>query len=231
MQDKKELSIVFPLFNEEENVRPVVLPVAEALRSNNIDYELVLVDNGSYDSTGKILDELSSENSRIKKIRVERNQGYGHGVICGLNACSGAFVGFMCGDGQVKPEVVVDVYNKLINDNLDLAKAARVERKDGLKRRVISGIYNSLFILFFNVGTKDVNGTPKIFKRELLKKFEPFFKDYFIDAGIMIKAKEYDLRIGEVPVLFLAREKGESNINFAALIEFLKNIIYSKFLK
>lgn len=231
MTKQKELSIVFPLYNEAENIYPVVMPIAQVLKSHNIDYELVLVDNGSFDGTGQILENLSRLDDRFKKVIVKHNQGYGWGVICGLKAATGRFVGFMCGDGQIYPKAVIDVFNKLKHENLDIAKVKRVVRKDGLKRRAISEIYNLLFFLFFNVGTMDVNGTPKIFKGELLDKFAPSSKDWFIDAEIMIKAKELGLKIGEVPVVFLARQKGKSNVGLSAILQFLKNMIRYKFSK
>jgi len=207
------------------------MPIAQVLKSHGIDYELVLVDNGSLDRTGQILEDLSRLDARFKKVTVKHNQGYGWGIICGLKASTGRFVGFMCGDGQIYPKAVMDVFNKLKYENLDLAKVKRAVRKDGLKRHVISEIYNLLFFLFFNVGTMDVNGTPKIFKRELLDKFAPSSKDWFIDADIMIRAKELGLKIGEVPVVFLARQKGKSNISLSAIFQFLKNMIRYKFFK
>jgi len=223
-----ELSIVVPLFNEETNVEWVAAELVKAFESANIDYELVLVNNGSKDRTGEILGRLTSENSRIRVVSLVKNAGYGGGILSGLHACSGRFIGYTWGDGQVAAASHVEVYQKLKREGLDLCKARRIERHDGPVRKVVTVSYNLLFPLFFRSATRDVNGCPKMFKREVFEKMNVVSKDWFIDAEIMIKSSQCGSKSGEVPVVFAARRHGSSNVGFRTVMEFIRNMIAYK---
>ena len=219
-------SLVIPFYNEEESIEQVVSGLVNSFEKGSIDYELILVNNGSVDRSPKILENLAKENpAKIKVVHVSVNQGYGWGIISGLKQASGEFVGNMCGDGQIKPDDVVKVFNSMKNENYDLVKVKRVVRKDGILRKVLSTAYHLLLLVTFNIRKLDVNGTPKVLKRELLEIISPSSKDWFIDAEIMIKAKYLKLRIKEIPVEFLRREKGTSHVAFATSFEFTKNIL------
>lgn len=219
------LSLVIPFYNEEKNIQRVVNGLINSFGESSIDYELILVNNGSADETPQILEDLAKEKpDKIKVVHIPVNQGYGWGIINGLKNASGEYVGFMCGDDQIKPEDVLRVFSSVKNENYDLAKVKRVARKDGIIRKVLSTAYNFLFLVMFNARTLDVNGSPKIFKRELLALISPSSKDWFIDAEIMIKAKYLNLKAGEVPVEFLRREKGVSHVEFTTMLEFAKNM-------
>lgn len=224
-----ELSIIVPLYNEEANLPRVPVEIAAALEADGIDYELVLVENGSADGTGRVLDEMSRANPRIQVVRVSRNEGYGWGVIHGLGAARGEFSGFMGGDGQIRAEDVVRVYRLLRQEGCDLAKVRRVERHDGFKRRVVTTLCNLLFPLLFPVRTRDINGTPKIGRTEMLRSLRLRSKDWFIDAEVMIKLGRRRARIAEVPVEFLARGRGASNVRWTSIVEFLVNILRALF--
>ena len=197
--------------------------------SSSSDYELILVNNGSVDKSPQILENLAgTKPGKIKVVHISVNQGYGWGIINGLKLASGEFVGYMCGDGQIKPQDVIKVFHSIKNENYDLVKVKRVVRKDGIIRKVLSTVYNFLFLVAFNARTLDVNGSPKVFKRELLEIISPSSKDWFLDAEIMIKAKYLNLKVEEVPVEFLRREKGRSHVGFLTILEFTKNMFYYK---
>lgn len=225
-----KFSLVIPFYNEEENVRSVVDGLVNAFEEKLTDYELILVNNGSMDKTPQILEEMSErKRGKIKVVHVPVNQGYGWGIINGLSAAGGDFVGYMCGDGQIQPGDVVRAFDCINSGKCDLAKVKRVARRDGLVRKVLSQGYNSLFFLLFNVRSLDVNGSPKILKRELLEVVSPVSKDWFIDAELMIKAKHLDLKVEEVPVEFLRRKAGRSHVKFATIWEFVKNMFGYRF--
>ncbi len=223
------LSLVVPFYNEEKNVRGVVSGLASSFDDASTDYELILVNNGSADKSPQILEDLARERpNRIKVVHVPVNHGYGWGIISGLRLASGKFVGYMCGDGQVKPADVAKVFDSIKNGDCDLAKVKRITRRDGLVRKILSTGYNLLFLLAFNVKTLDVNGSPKVLRRELLETISPTSKDWFIDAEIMIKAKCLNLRIAEIPVEFLRREEGRSHVAFSTILEFVQNMLNYK---
>lgn len=221
-----ELSLVVPCYNEEETIENMAERSIGGLTNANIDFELILVDNGSFDNTAIVLDELANRYSQIKIVTVPKNEGYGWGVISGLRNCSGKFMGFVHADGQTTVEDVIKVYEKLKSDNLDVCKGKRTMRHDGLYRLFLSRSYNFLFHVFCSVDVEDVNGPPKLLRHDAYKKLNISSKDWFIDAEILIKAKSMGLRIGDVPVEFKKREKGKSKVKMTTIFEFLWDIIH-----
>ena len=218
------LSLVFPFFNEEGNVRMAVEPLVNLLRSEEIDYELVLVNNGSHDRTGSILQDLAVHEPRLKVVTVMENRGYGNGILHGLQAASGQYVGYLCGDGQIVSADIVRVYQVMLAEGYDLCKVWRKTRQDGSLRKLISFFYNTIFSIVFRPGCRDINCSPKIFKRELLAPLDLWSKDWFLDAEIMIKARHLRLKVGEIPVTFYPRNSGKSNVRLATIGEFVWNL-------
>jgi len=144
----------------------------------------------------------------------------------GLEIASGNTIAVLDGDGQFPLEDVARVYEELKGGDLDLVKTYRETRSDGVYRRFISGIFNSLFkILFPGFGCRDVNSKPKIFTDEALKKMELRSDDWFIDAEILIKARRLGLRISEIPTQFTKLSSRTSFIKPAAILEFISNLV------
>lgn len=219
-----ELSLAIPLYNEEENVESVVAELVRALEDQGIDYELVLVNNGSQDATGEIIERLARENPRLVPVHIPVNQGYGWGIITGLRHCRGRYLGYAWGDNQVRAEDVVRIFLRLREGGVDLVKSRRVERHDGLQRLIITKVYNTVFPLFFPVHSADVNGCPKIFTRAAYEAIRPQSKDWFLDAEIMIKAHRLGLRVEEIPVIFYPRASGKSKVRWKTVVEFALNM-------
>jgi len=218
------LSLVIPFYNEEEIMEEVIHSIVEELVRSMLDYELVLVDNGSEDRTGAILERIAFQDNKIMPLHIKVNRGYGHGVIEGLKQCRGEYLGFMCGDGQIRPECITAVFSRLLKTEARFCKVRRVERKDDLPRRIITVVYNFLFPLLFRVKVRDINGTPKIFTRGFYKEMQPTCRDWFIDAEMVIRATRAGVPIEEVPVTFHERSRGKSKIGLAAILEFLRNM-------
>lgn len=228
---KPLLSLVTPVYNEQDSIENTIKELIFELKKLKIDFELITVDNGSQDFSGKKLENLAKLFKEIKVISVFPNQGYGGGVITGLEKARGDIIGFLWSDGQVKAKDVVRVYENLLSRNLDLCKARRVKRYDGLIRGVITTLYHLIFNLVFKTHFADVNGCPKIFKREVLLKINPQSRDLFLDAEVMLRAARYNLKIGEVPVTLYSRSGGKSSIGIRSIFEFLKNIIIYRIIK
>lgn len=225
-QRKPTFSVVLPFYNEEDIVENVVRSLIFECEKNNLNVKLVLVNNGSFDKTGAIINHLKNEFSVIKSITIGKNKGYGYGIRKGLEVCKTPYIGYMWGDGQIKPLYLVRVAKKLIaNPDLDICKIVRIKRYDGLKRFLVTKIYNFLFSSMFLIKMKDVNGTPKIFKRSIYEKINLKSNDWFLDAELLIKAKNKNLSIGEIPAIFTPRIGGTSNVSYLTIFEFLINIL------
>lgn len=221
-----DISLVMPCYNEEASIGTTAPALAKCFSDRGIDLELVLVDNGSRDRTGELIDELIARGLPITKVTVPVNQGYGYGVLQGLRRCSGRFAGFVCADGQVDAEDVVRIYEVAARASSPvLVKARRRFRMDGFVRKLVSIIYNGMTtVLFGGLGSIDINGNPKIFPAEMLEEMKLVSKDWFLDAEVMIKAKYLGLKVIEINVFARMREGGSTNVKPQTCLEFLKNI-------
>jgi glycosyltransferase involved in cell wall biosynthesis len=217
-------SIAIPLYNEEECVEKCVVEIVRGLdREFANDYELVLVVNGSEDRTGEICETLATYYPSVKVVWAKQNLGYGGGIIRGIEAASGTYVGFMCGDGQVSPEDLGRVMREIQKGESDLVKACRVTRGDGSLRKANSVCYNLLFGVLFGTGTRDINAMPKLWRRAVAPLLDLTSRDWFIDAEIMIKARHRGLRVREIPIDYLERVGGRSVVRLSTLFQFLRN--------
>jgi glycosyltransferase involved in cell wall biosynthesis len=226
LTESPDLSLVLPCYNEADVIRNTTSRLIKAFRDNDVNLELVLVDNGSQDETGEIIDHMIAEGNPIIKETVKVNQGYGNGILHGLKSCKGKFVGFMVADGQVDAHDVYKIYD-IANSAKSpyLVKVRRRFRMDGLIRKVVSIIYNMVtVILFGGLGSIDINGNPKIFPRQYLEQMQLQSKDWFLDAEVMIKAKQLKLNVYEMNVFAQMREGGKSNVKPSTIREFILNL-------
>jgi glycosyltransferase involved in cell wall biosynthesis len=223
--DKYELSIAIPFYNEEGNIENVAKSLASELKNSNVNYELILVDNGSSDSTLEIIKRLKRSNPRIKLVHVPKNQGYGWGIIQGLDTAKGKYIGFIDGDDQVHPKYLIQAYNKIRETNSILCITRRLKRPSNLFRQAASLGYNALLNILFFLGVPDVNSKPKIMLQKFYKQLSLSSKDWFIDTEIILKAKRKNFKIAQVPVIYYERKEGKSNVRLSIIKEFLSNIL------
>ena len=222
------LALTIPLYDEEGNVEAVARGLLEAFRTAGVPLTLQLVDNGSSDGTRAIVQRLETEEPEVRGIYLDRNAGYGGGILAGMNAADADVVGYMWGDDQVAAEDVVRVYRRLIVDGADVAKARRVQRIDGWQRAVVTRVYNTATLWLFHITSTDTNGCPKMFRRATWQQLGPRSSDWFLDPEIMIAAARTGLKLAEVDVLARPRTKGVSKVGTGTVLEFLVNLTRAK---
>ncbi|PZM85340.1 MAG: glycosyltransferase family 2 protein [Candidatus Melainabacteria bacterium] len=224
-------SAVITLYNEEGNIEPLTRSLIASFRTHmkDIPFELVLVINGSEDRTAEIALELEKEFKELTLVMVKKNRGYGGGTLAGLMNASGDVVGFLDGDQQVAAEDVARVFKACIESDYDIVKILRVVRGDGPLRAFQSRCFNTLFRLMFGGKSLDVNSKPKVLKRAALERMNLRSTDWFLDAEVMIEAVRLNLSVMEIPVTWLEREHGNSNIRLSSAVEFFKNMIRYKY--
>ena len=203
----------------------VIASLINVLSKLHVRYEIIAVDNGSRDNTGKIIDKFTKR-SDVKKVYVPINQGYGYGILEGLKECKGTFLGYLWGDTEVPHESLLSIYHALKHEGYDLCKITRIKRDVPFLRKLQTRIYNGIMRYYFGIKSNDANGCPKVMRRNLYKKLKLESKDWFLDPEIMIKCKDY--KIKEIPVLCEARKHGKSKIYFTTSFEFIKNIMRYK---
>ena len=147
------------------------------------------------------------------------------GTLAGMESLDSGcpILGYMWGDGQIQAVDVIRVYRRLVAEKADVAKVRRVQRRDGWKRAVVSGVYNTLNLWFFHVTSTDANGCPKLFTREAWTSLAPSKRDWFLDDEVMIGLARKNMKLAEVDVVAEPRRKGESKVGAGTVLEFCLN--------
>lgn len=217
MEDKNiELSIVIPLYNEEENIPELYRRLMRVILEMNVDYEIIFIDDGSKDKTLELLKNIREQNKNVKIIQFTRNFGHHVAVSAGLDFALGLIVITMDGDLQNRPEDIPKLIEK-INDGYDIAYGQRIAREDSLRRKMYTKCFN-----YFIKKISDENailgsvGFFRAMKIDVVKNVRKFhernrFLTCIIDwLGFTTIA---------VPVKHDSRFKGKTKYNFKKLIE------------
>lgn len=222
------LALAIPLYDEEGNVERVTRELLGTFRTAAVPLTLLLVDNGSRDGTRALVQRLERTEPEVLGVYLDRNAGYGGGILAGMARADADVVGYMWGDAQVAADDVIRVYRRLVVDNADLAKARRVQRSESWQRQVITKVYNTVTLTLFHVTSSDANGCPKLFRRAAWDQLAPSSQDWFLDPEIMIGAAELGLKKAEVDVVARPRVAGKSKVGTATVLEFLVNLTRTK---
>ena len=200
MTDSLAVSVIVPLFNEEENMSILQSELRAALAG--VDHEIIFVDDGSIDRTAERVEKAPN----VRVIRFAKNGGQSAALYAGLQAANGAVAVLIDGDLQNDP---VDIPRLLaeISRGVDLVCGYRARRKDTLVKRLTSRIANAVRSRYTKDGVRDTGCTLKAMRRECVSALVPFKGMHrFIPA--LIKAAGY--RLVEIPVAHRPRRFGQS---------------------
>ncbi len=226
-----QLSVVILCYKAEDLAPVFTAEVQKVLEDEHISFELVLVANynaheRASDRTPAIVRELAKNDPRIVVVSKEKQGMMGWDMRSGLTAATGQTIAVIDGDGQMPAGDVLKVYTALLESGADMAKTYRVLRYDGLKRKIISWIYNGfLKVLFPRVRVRDANSKPKIFRRQGFDQMTLCADDWFIDAEMIIQASYLGFTIKETPTVFHPNTKRASFVRPRALLEFIYNLM------
>jgi dolichol-phosphate mannosyltransferase len=194
------VSVVVPLFNEEESIIILQSELSAALKS--FDYEIIFVDDGSHDRTVERIDAAPN----IRVIRFEQNAGQSAAIYAGLKAARGATVVLIDGDLQNDPADIPKLLAEIVS-GADLVCGYRAQRRDTLVKRLTSWIANAVRSRFTKDGVRDTGCTLKAMRRECVAALIPFKGMHrFIPA--LVKGAGY--RLVEIPVNHRPRRFGQS---------------------
>lgn len=226
-----DISFVMPAYNEEAIITQTIRRLVAAFDRAGIRLQLIVVDNGSRDRTGEIVEGLSREIAGLVTCRVETNIGYGNGVLSGLPLAVAPWVGVIPADGQVDAEDAVRLYEDAVATGMPvLAKARRRFRMDGISRKFVSVAYNVYFrLLFPGVQSLDINGLPKLLPRDVMNRMQLTSRQWLLDPEIMIKAHYMGLRVLEYNCFARARGNGLSHVRATTMWEFFAALLRFRF--
>ncbi|MDZ4674078.1 MAG: glycosyltransferase family 2 protein [Gemmatimonadota bacterium] len=230
--DLPDISLVIPAYNEAGGVGPTITRLFGAFQASGYRLQVVAVDNGSSDGTAEVLQRLQASHPDLIIHRVPINRGYGNGILEGIPHATAPWVGMIPADGQVDAEDVVRLYESAQStEGQIVAKVRRRFRVDGFRRKVVSIVYNGLVLMLWpTLGTLDVNGTPKLLRREALLAMGLTSRNWFLDPEMMIKAHYMGLRVFEVNAFARMRGTGISHVRAETCWEFFTELLRYRFL-
>ena len=222
-----ELSIVVPVFNEEENVEPVIREIHSVVSSLEKSYEIIVVDDGSRDQTFALLSRLHQSQPTLHIIRLKRNFGQTAALAAGLAYAQGEIVVLMDGDGQHDPADIPALLAKIEQGN-DLVVGWRFERRDPLlNRRLPSMIANRLISWTTKVKLHDYGCTLKAMRKDIAKGLRLYGEMHRFIPAI---AYERGAQVAELKVNHRARLHGGSNYGLTRTLRVVLDLLTVKFL-
>lgn len=222
----KSISIVVPVYNEEENIADFHQEIVDICKKNQFDFEIIFVDDGSTDSTVKEI----KKRTPVKLIRLRKNFGQTAAMDAGIKLAKNHYVITMDGDGQNDPNDIPKMIQLLEEKDLDVVSGWRRKRKDGLLKRFVSRIANLLRAIIIHDGINDSGCSLKIYKKECFEQISLYGEMHrFIPAILKIKG----FKIGELEVNHRPRIKGKTKYNwrrtFKGFIDMISVWFWNKF--
>ncbi|NLN95507.1 MAG: glycosyltransferase [Bacteroidales bacterium] len=201
------ITVVVPLFNEEESLPELVSWIESVMNVNDFSYEVILVDDGSRDGSWKVIEQLSARNSNVKGVKFRRNYGKSAALNEGFALASGEVVITMDADLQDSPEEIPELYRMIIDEGYDLVSGWKKKRYDSkLTKNLPSKIYNAATRRMSGLKLHDFNCGLKAYKNEVVKNIEIYGE---MHRYIPMIAKWAGFRkIGEKVVTHQARKFG-----------------------
>lgn len=220
-----ELSVVIPIMNEEDNVKPMIDAVQNALHDH--DYELIFVDDGSTDETKPRLKKLV--NQHIKLVELRKNYGQSTAMTAGIDFGKGKYIAMLDGDLQNDPADIPMMLEKLKKEEWDVVAGNRANRKDGIfLRKIPSKIANALIRRWTNVYIKDYGCTLKVFRAEIAHDLGLYGE---LHRFIPVLAAMQGARITQVDVKHQARLYGKSKYGIGRTIRVVSDLVTMVFFR
>jgi glycosyltransferase involved in cell wall biosynthesis len=220
-------SIVIPLFNEQDNVRPLYTRILAAMKELSGNYEIVFVDDGSRDETFKVLATICDENPNVVAIRLRRNFGQTAGLQAGFDHARGEIIICMDGDLQHDPAEIPAFIAKM-SEGYDIVSGWRFQRRDAwLTRQLPSRAANWIMAKICGLDLHDFGTTFKAYRRDVIKDLQLYGQ---LHRFIPALASWSGASIAEIPIKNPSRTNGKSNYGLSRTFTVMLDLICIKFL-
>src|SRR2546421_8292938 len=205
------LSIVIPLYNEEENVEMLSSAIFRVLAEDADFLELVLVDDGSQDRTAALARALARREGRIRLLKHEGNRGLGAAIRTGFEAAAGELVLYTDADLPFDFNLIPQLL--ALSTPQQIVIGCRANRGEGARRWLLSKGYNLIFRAAFGLRVRDVNFACKLIPQRALRQIRLASEGSFIDAEILLECRRQGLGIVEFPLTYYPRTRGQSTLS------------------
>ena len=222
-----ELSLFLPVFNEEDNLRPMHAKIAAALNTLGKSAEVIFVDDGSTDSSLQVLREIAAEDARVRVVSLRRNYGQTAAMSAGIDAAEGEILIPMDADLQNDPKDIGRLLDKL-EEGYDVVSGWRINRQDKLiSRKLPSKIANKIISWIGGVHLHDYGCSLKAYRREVIQDIKLYGE---MHRFIPIYASWSGAKVAEIPVDHHARTMGKSKYGISRTIKVVFDLMTIKFM-
>lgn len=213
---KIQLSVVVPLYNEDESLPELHSWIQRVMLAHNFSYEIVFVNDGSTDNSWKVIEELARKNPEVRGIKFQRNYGKSAALHVGFEATKGDVVITMDADLQDSPDEIPDLYKMITEEGFDLVSGWKKKRHDPLSKTIPTKIYNGVNRMMSGIRLHDMNCGLKAYRKEVVKSIE-IFGEMHRYIPVIAKAAGFP-KIGEKVVQHQERKYGKTKFGMNRFI-------------
>ena len=213
------LSVFFPAYNDSGTIASMVIRAVQAASALTPDYEVIVVNDGSEDTTAVIADELARTYPQVRVVHHHRNRGYGGALQTGFRSATKDLIFYTDGDAQYDPGEMAALWARMTPD-ADLVNGYKISRSDPLHRVIIGRIYHHTVSLIFGLKVRDVDCDFRLMRRSIFDRIHLEKTSGVICLELMKKVHDAGFRIVEVPVHHYHRAFGRSQFfNFRRIFK------------
>jgi len=201
------ISLVFPAFNEELNIEKATSQALTILPKYAKKFEVLVVNDGSSDSTGEIIDRLAKNDTRITPIHHPKNRGYGAAIGSGFKNATMDYVFFTDSDLQFDLKEIGELTRWI--GEFDIVVGYRANRADQMHRKLNAWAWNQLVKLLLGIKARDIDCAFKLFRREVFDEISLNSMGAMVNTELLARASKHGFTMKEVPVSHFPREAGQ----------------------
>ena len=216
MRKEKDISVLVPLYNEEESLTELCQWISRVMKEHGFTYEILLVDDGSTDRSWQVVEEIYSGNPHVKGIRFNRNYGKSAALNTGFKAAKGRVVITMDADLQDSPDEIPELYRMITVDGYDLISGWKKKRYDPISKTIPSKFFNWVTRKISDIHLHDFNCGLKAYRSEVIKHIN-IYGEMHRYIPVIAKWRGFD-RIGEKVVEHRARKYGSTKFGLERFI-------------
>ena len=222
-----DLSIVIPVYNEEESLELLYNSIINNLENTNLNFEIIFIDDGSLDKSWNVIKTISKKKTNLSSIKFRKNYGKSDALDAGFKASNGKYVLTMDADLQDDPNEIYPLFKMINQDNYDLVSGWKKKRNDPLSKIIPSKFFNLVTRIFSGIKLNDFNCGIKIYKKELVNSIN-LYGEMHRYIPLIAKWNGYD-KIGEKIVNHNKRKFGKTKFGMERYIRGFLDLISVSF--
>ncbi len=216
---KRSISLVIPMYNEEGNIEHAIQSAIDAFEDHGLDWEIIVVDDASTDRCASLVEAIVAREPRVRLLRHEKNRRLGGTIRTGFAAVRNDLVFYMDADLPFDPYEIGRAIRAMEATRADMIAGYRFDRTtEGFKRTVYSYFYNLIIGILFGWPHRDINFSFKLATREVIEAIELNAEGSLIDAELVVKARNLGFVIQQLGLDYFPRTKGASTLSSPAVI-------------